>query len=93
MISDMDGVVGSINRFQRTRSVGEVESRIMNSPAAVTEREYLNRLNSFSLAAADHFLAQWGTRWWTKEIATSERFERHRGDWGFPQPGDRGRRA
>lgn len=66
-----------------------VESRIMNNSAAAAERGYLNRLNSFGLAAADHFLAQWGTRWWTKEIATSERFERQREDWGFPQPGDR----
>lgn len=70
-----------------------VESRIKNSSPTVAEREYLKRLNSFGLAAADHFLAQWGTRWLTKEIATTEQFEQHRADWGFPQPGDRAHRA
>lgn len=70
-----------------------VERRIKNGSSTVPVHEYLKRLNSFGLAAADRFLAQWGTRWLTKEIATSEQFEQHRADWGFPQPGDRRHRA
>jgi hypothetical protein len=57
--------------------------------ATTVAREYLKRLNAFGLAAADDFLVEWGTRWFTKDIATSEVYKKDRLKWGFPQPGDR----
>lgn len=72
-----------------SRSGDDIRTRIEGLSVATTvAREYLKRLNAFGLAAADDFLVEWGTRWFTKDIATSEVYKKDRLKWGFPQPGD-----